>query len=97
MENSCAWKMVVIIPKGDDKEFRVIGMVEVMCKATTRIINRWLTAAITYHSSLHGFQMGWCMGTAILKTKLLHQLTDMREVVLHTMLLDFQKVYDALE
>ena len=72
-------------------------MVEVLWKATTGIINWRLTAAVMYHGRFHGFQMGQGKGTAILEAKLLHKTTSMREAVLHTVLLDLQKVYNALD
>ena len=92
-----AWQTVVIIPKGDDKEFHGIGLVEVLRKAKTRIIIWRLTAVITYHDSLHDFRKGRGMGTAIFEAKMLHQMTSMIEAVLHTMFLDFQKAYNALD
>ena len=70
---------------------------EVLWKPTTSIINRRLNAAIQYHSSLHGLQTGRGTGTATLKAKLIHQMTAMMEAVLHTILLDPHKAYDALE
>ena len=70
---------------------------EVQWKATAMIINRRLTTAIMYHNRLYGFRTGHGTMTAILKAKLIHQLTDMREVVLHTILLDLRKAYDALD
>ena len=94
---ACAWKTFMLIPKGDIKDFRRIYLVEVMRKATTGIINQRLTAAITYHDSLHGFCMGRGAGTAILEDNLLHHLAAMREVVLHAVFLDLQKAYDALD
>ena len=37
------------------------------------------------------------MGTATLKVKLLHKVSALREAVLHAILLDLRKAYDALE
>ena len=37
------------------------------------------------------------MGTAILEDNMLHQLTDMKEAVLNTVLLDLQKAYVTLD
>ena len=70
--------MVVLIPKGGDKDFRGIGIVEVLWKATTGIINQQLIAEITYHDSLNGFRTVHGTGNVILKDKLLHQLIAMR-------------------
>ena len=68
-----------------------IGILEVVCKEVTVIINRRFTASITYHDSLHRFRAGCGMGTATLEVKLLHQVADMREAVLHTIFLDLHK------
>ena len=56
-----------------------------------------MTAAIKYHNILHGFRTGRGTRTAIFKAKMLHHLKFMREVVLHTILLDIQKAYASLE
>ena len=52
---------------------------------------------IMYHDSLHGFRTGRGTSKITLEDKLLYQLTDMMEALLHTILLDIQKVYNALE
>ena len=46
LTEACAWKTVVMFPKGGGKDFIGIRLVEVLWKATTSIINRRLTAAI---------------------------------------------------
>ena len=78
MVKACACKTVVLVSKGGGKDFRGIGLVEVMWKDTTGILNRQLTAVNTYHNILHGFNAVRGMGTAILKAKDLHHLTFMR-------------------
>ena len=85
MDNACACQTIVQIPTGDGKDFRRIGLVEVLWNATIEIINQHLIVAITYHNSLRGFRIGQGTGTVILGTNLLHQLTSMREAVIHTM------------
>ena len=88
---------MVLILKGDRRDFRGVGLVEVLWKTNIGIINRRLTSAIRYHDTLHGFWAGRGTGTATLEAKLLRQLTAMREVVLHEILLDLQKAYDVLD
>ena len=88
MVKSWSWHKVVLIPKGYGKDFRGIGLVEFLWKAATGIINLRMTTDITYHVSFHGFQAGCGTLTAILKAKLIHQLTSIREVVIHTIFLD---------
>ena len=87
---------MVLIPKGK-KEYRSIGLVEVMWKVVTAILNLRLTASITFHDFLHGFQEGHGTGTVTLKAKLLQQLAALREEVLYVIFLDLHKAYDALD
>ena len=68
---------MVLIPKGE-KDYRVIGLVEVMWKVVAEILNLRLTASITFHDFLHGFWAGRCTGTANLEAKLLHRLSALR-------------------
>ena len=69
---------------------------EVIWKAVTVIHNRRFTASITYHDFLHGFRAGHSTGTATLEVELLHQVAALREEVLHAILLDLHKSYNAL-
>ena len=65
-------------------------------KAVAVILNHRFTTSITYYNSLHGFRAGCGTGTSALKIKLLQQVIDMREAVLHTIFLDLNKAYDVL-
>ena len=66
-------------------------------KAVEVILNLRFTTSTTYHNSLHGFRAGRGTGTAALKVKLLQQVKDMREAVLHAIFLDLHKAYDAFD
>ena len=77
MAEEATWQTVVLIPKGR-KEYRVIGLVEVMWKVVAAILHLQLTTAITYHDFLHGFRAGRGTRTATLDAKLLQQLAAMR-------------------
>ena len=68
-----------------------------MWKVVAEILNRRLTASITFHDFLHGFWAGRGTGTATLDAKLLQQLTALREEVLYVIFLDLHKAYDALD
>ena len=68
---------MVLIHKGK-KDYRGIGLVEVMWKVVAAILNRRLTSSITYHDFLHGFWAGRGTGTATLEAKLLQQLAALR-------------------
>ena len=64
------WQAVVLIPKGE-KDYRCIGLVEVMRKVMAVVLICRFTSSITYHDALHVFQAGRCTGTATLEAKLL--------------------------
>ena len=90
------WQAVVLIPKRK-KDYRGIGLVEVMWKVVAAILNRRFTSSITYHGALRGFRAGRGTGTATLEAKLLQQLAALWEEVLYVIFLDMTKVYDALD
>ena len=77
MTEEATLKAVVLIPKGK-KDYRGIGLVEVMWKVVAEILNRRLTASITFHDFLHGFRAVRGTGTSTLEAKLLHQLASLR-------------------
>ena len=91
------WKMVVLIAKGDGREFRGIGLVEVLWKTITVILNWSLTSAIIFHYIIHGFRSGRGMDTTTREAKLLQRLMNTREAVLHEILMELQKAYYALD
>ena len=66
LTEEATWQAVVLIPKGM-KDYRGIGLVEVMWNVVAAILNRRFAAANTYHDFLHGFQAGHGTGTATLK------------------------------
>ena len=72
------WQVVVQIPKGGG-DYRDIDLMEVVWKLVAMINNLQLTAPITFHDILHGFREVFGTGKASLKTKLVQQLTSMRE------------------
>ena len=57
---------MVLITKGK-KDYRGIGLVEVMWKVVAAVFNHWFTASITYHNFLHGLWEGCRTGTTTLK------------------------------
>ena len=71
------WQVVVLIPKGK-KDYCDIGLVEVMWKVVAEILNRRITASITFHNFLHRFWAGGGTGTSTLEVKLLQQLSRLR-------------------
>ena len=90
------WQTVVLIPKGE-KNYRGIGLVEVMWKVVATILNHRITASITFHDFLHRFWEGISTGTATLEAKLIQYLSALREEVLYVIFLDLKKAYDTLD
>ena len=93
----CACQTVVMTPKGGGTDFRGIGLVEVLWKAISGIINRQIPSSIQFHDSLHGFYTGRGTGTSTLEAKLLQKIIVMRDAVLHSIFPDLRKAYDALD
>ena len=68
-----------------------------MWKVVTAILNRQLTSSITFHDFLPRFWAGRGTGTATLESKLLQQLSALREEVLYVIFLYLHKAYDVLD
>ena len=68
---------MVLIPKGGG-DYYVIGLVEVVWKVVTVILNFCLATSIDFQVFLHGFWAGRGTGTTYLEAKLLQQLMAMR-------------------
>lgn len=90
------WQATVLIPK-EGGEFQGIGLVEVLWKMVAAFLKRQLGVSITLHDFLNGFRDGCGTGTASLESKLIQQLTAMREEFLCVILLYLNKAYDALD
>ena len=87
--------MVLILKRKGD--YHDISLVEVIWKVVTAVLNRRLTASITFHNFLHGFWAGRGKGTATLEAKLLQTLASLREKVMYVIFRDLHKVHDALD
>ena len=90
------FQAVVLIPKGE-KDYRRIGLVQVMWKIVAAILNLQLAASITFHNFLHRFWEVRGTGTATLEAKLLQHFAALREEVLYVIFLDLHKAYAALD
>ena len=73
LTEECTWQTVVLIPKGTSGKFRAIGLVEVLWKAVTSLLNRRFTSDITLHDVLHRFGVGYGLGNAAIEANLLHE------------------------
>ena len=62
-------QVAVLIFKGE-REYREIGLVEVIWKEVAAILNCQIVASITYNDFLHGFRAGRGTGTAAIEEKL---------------------------
>ena len=60
------------------------------------VVRHWVTMLLAY-DALPISARALITGTATLKTKLLHQLANLRKEVLYGIFLDLHKAYDALE
>ena len=65
------WRKFVLITRGDSRDFWGIGLIEVIWKTFTRLLNRHFTVRITFHDVLHWFQVGYGTVTATLNSKML--------------------------
>ena len=82
--------------QGGERRLKGIGLVEVLWKAVTSLLNCQLTAAIKFYDVMHKFWEGRLTGTLVLEANLLQHLRAIREAVIFEVFLDLQKAYDAL-
>ena len=78
LTEKCTWQTVVLIPKGNGNDIRGIGLMDVLWKTMTGILNLHLSMAIQFHDKLHVFCIDRGIGTAPLDAELLQKLTVMR-------------------
>ena len=76
------WQTMVLIPKRNG-ESRGIEFVGVLWKALLGVTIRQIGVEVQFHDVLHGLRAGQEMGTASLESKLLQQLTEIKEDVLY--------------
>jgi hypothetical protein len=90
------WSILVLIPKTSGGT-RGIGLLEIMWKVVSSIINKRLQTSIPFHEALHGFRRCRGTGTASLNAKLQMQLAHIQGVPLYQLFLDLSKAYDTLD
>lgn len=91
-----SWSIMVLIPKANG-DMRGIGLLEIIWKTCSSIINSRLQDSIQFHEALHGFRKQRGTGTAILETKLLMQRAQIQGKPLYMVFLDLSKAYDTLD
>ena len=77
----CRWSTIVLITKGDG-DYPVIGLMGVIWKFISIIINRHLAERIEFHNAIHGFREWGGNVTAMLEAKLIQYISGMHQVVL---------------
>ena len=89
--------IVVLIPKGSSgKDFRGIGLLEVIWKLLERVLDLRLSE-IELHDFLHGFRAKRGCGTGIMEATLHQQLAARKQVPLYGIFLDLRKAFDAMD
>ena len=92
----CSWKTELLISKGDGG-FCGIRRVEFIWKVVSGVVNCCIGAPVDFHKKHHKFREIIGTGTHSLESKLLHNLTEMKDYFLYEVLLDIIKSYDALD
>ena len=83
----CTWNILVHLLNGKG-DVRVIGIMEVLWKTVSVVINRQIGAELNNHNVIHGLRAGLDIGKASFKSKLLQQLKTIREEVLFKIFLE---------
>ena len=73
LAEEATWQAAVLIPNVGN-EYCGIGLMGVMWKVVVDILNRRLTASITFHDFFHRFRAGRGTDTVTPEVKLLQQL-----------------------
>jgi hypothetical protein len=96
LQAEISWSVLVVIPKGCSG-FRGIGLLEVILKVISSIIDSRLKAEIEFDDSLHGFRAERGTSTACIEAKLHMQLACAQRKTLYQIFIDLAKVYDTLD
>ena len=91
-----AWSKMALIPKGKG-EYMEIGLVEVLWKVCTVVVNCRLKRSVVLYDALHRFRTGRGMGTAMLEANLYQQLVGISHEHIFQLFLNVQKAYDSLD
>ena len=90
------WSSVVLLPK-DSGGVCGIGLVEVIWKVISLVINRRLLNSMTFHNSLHRCLPRRGTDTAIIEAKLVQQLVLCKQLPLYEIFIDLKKAFDMLD
>ena len=92
------WAKMVLIPKGKGvgRGYRLIGLLEVLWKICSVVVNCRIKRSAVLHNALHGFRTGRGTGTETLEAKLSQKLTGPTYESLFQISLDVLKAYNLL-
>jgi hypothetical protein len=87
-----SWVIRVVIPKGRGGDYCGIGLLEPVWKVLEKVMDLRLEA-IVLHDSLHGCLTLRGMGTGIIETKLVQQLTHLEQMPFFGIFIDLRKAF----
>ena len=87
---------LVIIPKDDKGGVRGIGVLEVIHKLVSAIINQRMSKVINFCKAIHGFRKKRGCFTAIGEAKMRMQRAACKGITLYQIYLDLRKAYDSV-
>ena len=96
MSEEISWATMVLLPKGKG-EYQGIGIVKVLWRVCSLVLNCCLKSSIVFHNALNGFREGWVMGTATLEDNIAQQLSGLAHKPLFQVVLNVRKAYDSLD
>ena len=79
------------------RSYRGIGLVEVLWKVFSVVVNCWLKISVVLHDALHGFREGRGAGTATLEANMAQYLAGIVHEPLFQVFLDVRKSYDSMD
>ena len=91
----CTWYTVILLPKGRC-EYQGIGLVGVLWKVISIIIDRRLAESIELYDFLHMFRVWRGTFTATLEAKILQEIMGMRKEVLYEIFIVLHKANDSI-
>jgi hypothetical protein len=89
------WSVLVAIPK-PSRGFCEIGLLKVIWKTISSIIDSRIKEKVKFHPELHGFRPGRGTGSATIESKLCIQLATIHQIPLYAICLDLHRAYDTL-
>jgi hypothetical protein len=89
--------ILALIPKTDSPVMRGIGLMEIIWKTMTKIINDRILGGVRFHDGLHGCVPRRGTGTALIETKLAMQLAMRDHRPWYQIFLDLTKAFDSID